>query len=381
MSRVFTYGEYQQDCVISIAIPAMNEAGTIERMLAAFAAQRELNGQALASSIFELVILANNCSDATVSVIDRFALAHSDLTIVVIDCTLPPENSHVGFARRCALDIAVERQFARHGSRGIVATTDADTWVDAQWIARTLVAMRDCDSVAGHVVIESTDLAAMPPFQRALYARERAYRELLGRMVAVFDPRPWDQWPRHDAFVGASFAVRVGAYRAAGGLPILPCLEDLAFKTALRRIDAKIRHSLDICVTTSARCVARVDGGFGSFLNHLRERGEQGNSFTVEHADRSVYRARARAALREAWSHAYEVERYAHAAALYRVPVSTLVDLVDPSRPFGETLDRTDGLPIWFEALPDQAVESASEALAAAIAASATRINVASGAG
>ena len=57
---------------------------------------------------------------------------------------------------------------------------------------------------------------------------------------SVLSPDPYNAWPRHHHCFGASLAVTAETYLAAGGVPAVPCLEDMAFGRSLERIGAII---------------------------------------------------------------------------------------------------------------------------------------------
>jgi hypothetical protein len=336
-------------CRISIAIPAKNEAETIERALEALANQRDLDDAPLDPGLFEVLVLANDCDDATAAVVRRFARRRAAYAVHVRSCSLPREAAHVGTARRMALDIACARQLMLGGDAGIIASTDADSQPDRRWVARTLREIAHVDAVAGHVEIAAQEREAMEAPLRLLYDRELTYRRLLGSLHARYDPRPFDPPSRHDAFVGASFAVRTGAYVAAGRLPTLPCLEDAAFARALRRIDARVRHSYEVRVETSGRTLARVDGGFGSLIKQLQTNAARREPYRVERAMRTIARTKAHGLLRRYWACSRDLESLDEAACLYETPPRTIDALVDASAPFGETLERIERLPPWFD--------------------------------
>jgi hypothetical protein len=77
-------------------------------------------------------------------------------------------------------------------------------------------------------------------------------------------------------------AVTVETYRRAGGIPPLPSLEDVALHDALRRIDARIRHSPAVRVVTSARPRGRTEFGFAVQLQRWSSMGRRGEPFLVE---------------------------------------------------------------------------------------------------
>ena len=370
---------------LTVAIPAKNEASAIGNALRAFVDQRDLQGRPLDPRLFEVLVLANDCDDDTERVVRDFAARHPAHAIVAVSRRLPCGSAHVGEARRLALELALERQLAHGEKNGYVGSTDADSAVCPTWVAHTLDHMQSVDAVAGFVEISDVERETMQAPLRLLYDRERAFRRAIGEVEARFDPRPYDPPSRHDSFVGTSFAVRVATYLAVGGVPPLPRLEDVAFAQRLRRIDARIRHSYDVRVATSGRIDARVQGGFGSFIGVLRERGARHESFCVESGTRLVLRAKARGLLRAVWQRPEDARVLESAANLYAMSPRAIYRALDPFAPFGETLDRIEAVGIPFESLPDEPVERSLETLRDAIAsatpASATRINAASGAG
>jgi hypothetical protein len=302
----------------------------------------------------------------------------------VLEGVLPAAHAHVGTARRAVLDLAASRFLGAGRPRGIVASADADSIVAPSWVASTIAEMNRADAVAGAVEIEPRERERMLAPLRLLYDRELAYRRLLGEIEERFDPRPFDPAPRHDAFVAASFAVAAETYRDAAGLPGLPRLEDLAFSHALRRIDARVRHSYAVRVATSARRLARVDGGFGTFVGELELRSSRGETFFVRAAASTIAEAQARAALRRIRRGAAEESDADVARKFFNLQIEALRDIVAGAASFGSAFEHAleAGAPRLYR---DEPVESAITALREALTwrnpAVPTRASAASGAG
>jgi len=328
------------ECELTVAIPAKNEECRIAAALAAFARQRTAHGTLLSRRRFEVVVLANDCADRTAELAREFAARHPSLHIHVAETNLPRDRAHVGSARRAILDAAAGRFIDAGRPGGVVATTDADTIVADDWIANTLSEMRSADAVAGHVTVGDDELEALDPGLRHLYERERAYREALASVEGRFDPILHDPFPRHSSFVGASFAVSAGTYVAAGGIPRISPLEDRGFHFALQRIDARIRHSLRVRATTSARRNSRVPGGFGSFLGDLELRARQGHTFFVDHPMQTLAEVRFRAALRARWSGAGSRQALREAREAFAIPASVWHSLLEGGLAFGDALQQ-----------------------------------------
>jgi hypothetical protein len=372
-------------CRLTVAIPARNEERLICATLDALAAQTTSDGTPLNRGLFDVIVFANNCTDATAQAARTFAALQPRLAISVVSGQLPPGRAHVGMARKLVMDLAASRFLAAGMHRGLVATTDADTLVEADWIANILLESKNVDAVAGHVTIGEGDLATLLAPVRFLYARERAYRRTLAEVSSALDPLSYDPAPRHASFVGASFAVASDTYVAAGGVPALPFLEDRGFFEALCRIDARVRHSLRVRAQTSGRRISRVDGGFGSFVDELHLRGASGETFFVEHPQATLDELEMRAILRRAW-HGTEdqraVERLTQILVGPAPPV--LMPLLERSLPFGsayEAVRRTFRLRRYEPVRVECATEALREALTVLNAPSATRISAASGAG
>jgi hypothetical protein len=320
-------------CRLTVLIPARNEASSIQRALDAFARQT-------GSSAFEVIVFANNCTDATAERARIATRAQGRFHAYVVEGSLPSASAHVGSARKLLMDAAAERLIAAARPTGIVATTDADTIVAPDWVANTHVEMLRADAVAGFVEVAARDRQQMPAPVRRLYARETALRRALTEIEDLIDPRPEDPPPRHGAFVGASFAVTAEQYMRAGGIPAVPCLEDREFMFALRRIDARIRHSLRVRASTSGRREARVSGGFGAFIDHLHRHGASGESVNVEDPRILIFQFERRAILRRLWQGTITDAECARLWESLDTGATCRPPSLDRSLPFGSAFER-----------------------------------------
>lgn len=274
------------DCRLTVVIPARDEAATIERTLAALAAQRTLRGDPLDGATYDVLVYANNCTDATAECVRAFARGRQP-RIFVAEERLAGEHAHVGTARKRAMDAAA----ARYGNRrrAVLAATDADTRPAADWVAATLAEIAAADAVMGRIFVDRSDWNALPLHTRRMLLDEDAYQLALARVRALLVPREHDPWPHHWQRSGPSFALTVEAYRRAGGVPPLPALEDIALYDALVQSGARIRHSPRVRVWTSGRTLARARGGFGTRIAAWNE-GAAGAELLVEHPDDTLAR-------------------------------------------------------------------------------------------
>ncbi len=288
-------------CQLVVAIPARNEADTISSTIAALETQVDLTGNPLDPRTYEAILLANNCVDRTVDVAREASNRHPSLRLHIVDITLPGAIV-VGQARRLAMDEAHNRLTSLDRPAGIIATTDSDTLVSPTWVAGIIHEVeRGADAVGGRIALSRDDLLAMDRHRRYFHLLDVGYRYLVTELEALLDPSAHDPWPRHFQHFGASVAVTAEAYRRAGGLPTLPCLEDVAFYNALERVDARVRHSPLVRVTTSARESDRTGFGFGVQLDWWEAMSREGHAMLVDSPACVEERIRLNRLLRETW--------------------------------------------------------------------------------
>ncbi len=243
-----------------VAIPAHNEAGQIERCLAALAMQRDASGAPVPEGAFEILIFANNCTDATADVARVFA-ASIPHPVTVVEERLPPGELSAGLARKRSMDLAAAL-LKKNGGAGLILTTDADSTVAPTWFAATLREFeRGVDCVAGYIDAHPLELVSLGrPFLRR-GRLEDTYLRQVAEIYARCDDQAHDPWPNHRVSSGASLAVTLAAYTAIGGLPPRAVGEDAALTETLKRAGFKVRHSMDVAVSTSCRLDGRAQGG------------------------------------------------------------------------------------------------------------------------
>jgi hypothetical protein len=234
------------------AIPVRDEQDRIESCLDALLAQRDISGRPFPPGALGLVLLLNNCSDRT-EAIARGRLATSGAPFALVNVALPPSQANAGFARRLALDLAALWLERMNRRGGVLLTTDADSRVPPQWLARKLAAIHaGCGAVAGRVTLEPAEEGLLPRALMRRTASESAYERTLLALSARIDPIAHDPWPNHWSASGASYGVTLDAYHTIGGLPCPASGEDRALADALLRYDIPIRHDPEIVVVTSA---------------------------------------------------------------------------------------------------------------------------------
>ena len=285
-----------------MAIPVHDEETGIVATLSALAAQVDLAGRPLDPARYEVLVLANNCSDGTVRLARHFAAENPSMRLHIIEIVLAPPHAHVGAARRLVMDEACRRLRALGRPRGVIATTDGDTLVRPDWVASNLDEVaRGADAVGGRILATPEEIAALDPGTRLYYRRDTAYRTLRAAYESILNPDPANAWPRHHHCFGASLAVTAQTYAAAGGLPAVHCLEDMAFIRLLERRDARVRQSPAVNVLTSLRCSGRVDVGLSWTLSKWSRAAELGEPLMLESPGAIAWEALNRRCLRRLW--------------------------------------------------------------------------------
>ena len=234
-----------------VAVPVRNEAERIAACLRALDAQ-----DGLAPGALGVVLFLNNCTDGTEAIVAGLVPSLS-VPVRVLNETF--SGAHAGWARRKAMDEAA----AWLGEAGgAILSTDADSRVPPDWVARTLAAIdAGADAVAGRVELDVEEGKRLPAMLHARARLEDIYDALITEAEARIDPDPHDPWPCHRTTIGATLAVTRDAYLAVGGMPEIPLGEDGAFIARLIAHGKRVRHAPDVCVTISARLTGRAPGG------------------------------------------------------------------------------------------------------------------------
>ncbi len=320
--------------LLSVVIPVRNEAERLPQTLAALAHQVDALKDVLDPDTYEVLVLANNCTDETVEVACAFGKHYPHFALHVAEIALPLPLAHVGTARRLLMDEACRRLLSCGQGRGVIASTDGDTRVASDWVHQMLHEIAaGADAVGGRIRVErqrGEDRNA-----RLYCLRDTAYQRGLARLESLLDPDLADPWPRHHQFFGGSLGITASAYRQIGGLPPLPCLEDVALEDALRRADACIRHSPQVRVITSARQEGRTPLGLSSQLREWGEMGRTGHTHWVQQPAAVAVRLQARRSLRRLWRAGGTVSDGEALAEALAVPAFVLNGPASPERPFG----------------------------------------------
>ncbi len=233
-----------------VVVPARDEEARIGGCLRALAAQRLEPGQR-----FAVVVVLDGCRDATGAVATEVAAAHGlELRLIA------GPGSGAGGARRAGMEHAAARLIAAGRPHGLIASTDADTRPEPDWLGRQLAHARaGAHAIGGQIDLDADELAALPAGVAA--RRATAADARLARLRAV------EPAAEHHHFAGASLAVRADVYAAVGGIDPQVALEDEAFAARLRAHGVPILRPLDVRVRTSARASGRSRRGLAVDLD------------------------------------------------------------------------------------------------------------------
>lgn len=274
-----------------IGVPVHNEERYIARSL------ELLDHQADPTDDYAIVLLLNNCTDGTLTVL-RSLEANLKHDVYFTDITLPRNLAHAGMARKLAMDAAA-RLTAPHG---IVLTTDADAVVTTDWLAMTRKHIADgADAVSGFVQHNPAEKSDWPQALKDRTDVECRYEDLLAELYATLDPQPHNPVPCHMITLGASLAATREAYHKCGGVPPIPCGEDRAFIAALERSNARVRFPRDVIAYTSSRLAGRADGGMAATLKARADCPELPCDPLLEPVAMACKRAEWRRTLRGLW--------------------------------------------------------------------------------
>jgi GT2 family glycosyltransferase len=258
---------------VAIGIPSHNEAGRIGLCI------EHLNQMLTDERVsgVRIVVLANNCTDATVEAAAavRPALGR---TVEVRHITLAPDRAHAGWARRLAMEAAAA---SLESPFDLLMSTDADTLIARDWLVRTLDYIdRGWDAVAGQALLYPRELRRLPAAYRTRFAAIRRYNNAVTFLKARRANE--EAWPRHFYEGGASIALTRAAYARIGGAPT-PCVgEDKALFDAVRRSGGRVRHPTDVRVFTSPRLDGRARDGAADTLARWGSQGERDPIFGLE---------------------------------------------------------------------------------------------------
>jgi hypothetical protein len=244
-----------------VCVRARNEADALPRLIRSLERQEGAGDGAR----LRILVLANNCTDATVATLRAMEQAGDipGLHLRVVEATIAPPDAHVGTARRRALDAGAAWLAEDSVVDGVLLSTDADAIAPSDWVRANLRALRHAELVGGRLRLQE-ETQAIDPTLRALHDRIEEYWSAVRGLEEALDPPAHDPAPRHGDHVAASLSLRADLYQAVGGLPMLACGEDNALVSRVRRHGGRVRHCPHVSIAVSDRGIGRVQGGMAT---------------------------------------------------------------------------------------------------------------------
>ncbi|MEM7729908.1 MAG: glycosyltransferase family 2 protein [Pseudomonadota bacterium] len=294
-----------------VCVPAKNEARRLPGFLSAMTmAFREL-ARAGDGPAGALVVALDGCTDDSREILEQ-QRRHFPVDIHVVELPAHPEP-HAGRVRRAALE---------HGARlfpvepSLLFTTDADTWVDRNWLVATRALMGEVDVVCGDIWRDDNQGNVIrAPHEHHYHALHRARRRI--------DPVAFDSPDPHPQGFGASIAMRRDVYHAIGGCPSVPSDEDTSMVLRARQRGYRVRQDRSVRVLTSSRRTGRARGGLAEALVREDADARAGRPFLIVDPRRYLDVYRQSAALRTGFARneAEQVERAVSDLRLDRLTV------------------------------------------------------------
>jgi glucosyl-3-phosphoglycerate synthase len=232
-----------------VVVPARDEAQRVGACLDALATQVEVD-----PGSYEVIVVLDACSDATERVVEEARRRWPDLRL----STLPGPGRGAGPARATGMDVACARLESVGRMDGLLATTDADSVVASDWIARQLEAITaGAQAIGGEILLDPEEARLLPG---DVFRRRDA--ELTARTRRAQSRGPAE----HAHFSGASLGLKPRAYRQAGGMGWLAALEDQELEDRLFGAGVEIHRLRPVRVVTSARTDGRAERGLANDL-------------------------------------------------------------------------------------------------------------------
>jgi glycosyltransferase involved in cell wall biosynthesis len=227
-----------------VVIPAHDEAENLSKCLKSI-----LTAAACVSVPVLTVVVLDACTDGSADLAGQFG---GDVHFVEVEARNVGAARAAGFAYgRTVYDAETSDE-----SRIWYATTDADSRVDGDWLARQMNS--GADMVLGVVRVTNW---------RHFSASS------VSRFLAAYRAKPRKPGAGHGHVHGANMGFRADAYWAHGGFTPLASGEDVDL---VRRFDdggRRVDRDAGLSVETSARDEGRAPRGFAAFLKSMSHQG------------------------------------------------------------------------------------------------------------
>jgi Glycosyltransferase like family 2 len=249
---------------LAVCVPARNEARRLPVLLEALAAQD-------VSFPVNVALCINNSTDESAAAAQAAAAKSDGRLRLKLACQdFPSHLAHAGSARRAAMDLGADWL---SDEDALLISTDADCRPPAHWLSAILATAGAMRIVGGRIELDDAEADRWPQ----LFAMRRRFDDYWQKVRAIedeVDPVPWDPPPRHGDHTGASLALTVGLYRAAGGVPLIASGEDRALVAAAVAAGGELVHPQTVWTRTSARPTGRAAGGMADDMSRWLAAGQ-----------------------------------------------------------------------------------------------------------
>jgi glycosyltransferase involved in cell wall biosynthesis len=232
-----------------VVIPARDEEQRIGACLDALASQVEIEPAA-----YEAIVVLDDCGDGTERMVAEARCRWPQLRLL----TLAGPGRGAGPARATGMDVGCARLESVGRVDGLLATTDADSVVAPDWIARQVEAIAaGAAAIGGEILLDDEEAGRLPG--GVVRGREADLAERT-RLAQARGPA------EHAHFAGASIGLTPRVYRRAGGMGWLAALEDQELEDRLVGAGIEIHRLRPVRVVTAARTDGRAERGLAQDL-------------------------------------------------------------------------------------------------------------------
>ena len=232
-------------------MPARNEETLIPACLEALAGQ-----QGVSPEEYEVILVLDGCTDSTEERAREISRSSPKLRLHFLE----GPGKGAGQARHVGMEAACARLLELGKPWGLIASTDADTRVESDWLAAQLdLAVRGSQAIGGRIQLDGVEGLTKR------VANWHSEQGLARHRHLLADPEEGRQ-AEHWQFSGASMALTAAVYRQIGGLEPRAALEDENLERTLRQTGIPIDRPLSVRVKTSARLVGRASRGLARDL-------------------------------------------------------------------------------------------------------------------
>lgn len=218
-----------------VVVPAHNEFAALSRCVSAI--KTAAIGAAVPTSV---VVVLDACDDDSASLDGQLG---ADVHVIALD------ERNVGAARAAGFAHA-KSLFGGADEQPWYATTDADTEVGSDWLARQLACQ--ADMVLGLV-------------------RVGQWRHHSEEAAEIYEARYRAEAARHGHIHGANMGFSAEAYWRVGGFAALASGEDVDLVERFQAAGCHVYRDESLWVTTSDRRTGRAPGGFAEHLAEVSE--------------------------------------------------------------------------------------------------------------